>query len=63
MTYSGTVAATTNSSNSTMNWFVQNPGPVNTFRGYVGEVLLLNKALTPGQVSAVEQYLGGKWGI
>jgi hypothetical protein len=63
LTYSGTIGTTTNSSNATMNWFVQNPGPVNPFRGYVGEVLLFDAALNPGQVAAVETYLGNKWGI
>jgi hypothetical protein len=65
LTISGTVGTTTNSSNATMNWFVKNPGEASTngYRGYVGEILLFNKALTPGQVSAVETYLGNKWGI
>ena len=65
ITITGTVANVTNSSNATMNWFAKNPGEASTngFRGQVGELLLFNAALDPGQVSAVEQYLGGKWGI
>lgn len=63
LTISGTVAATSNNSNDNYVWFSQDASTTNPFKGQVGEVLLFNAALTPGQVSAIEQYLGSKWGI
>jgi len=59
---SGTVAATANSSNDNYVWFSSDSSTSNPFKGQIGEVLLFNAALGPGQVSAVEQYLGSKWG-
>ena len=63
LTISGTVTATSNNSNDNYVWFSQDASTTNSFKGQVGEVLLFNAALTPGQVSAVEQHLGSKWGI
>jgi hypothetical protein len=60
---SGTVSATANSSNDNYVWFSQDSSTQNPFKGQIGEVLLFNTALNPGQVSAIEQYLGSKWGI
>ena len=59
-----TVGTTTNGSNDTFIHFTLNDGDFSkAFKGYVGEVLLFNKALSPGQVSSIEQYLGSKWGV
>ena len=63
LTISGTVAATSNNSNDNYVWFASDASTTNPFKGQVGEVLLFNTALDPGQVSAVEQYLGTKWGV
>lgn len=40
-----------------------NSGPGAFFRGYIGEVIVYDRALTNSERVAVENYLGQKWGI
>lgn len=63
LTITGTIAAKSNASNDNYVWAAQDASSTNAFKGYIGEVLLFNVALDVGQVSAIEQYLGNKWGI
>lgn len=40
-----------------------NAGTAGQFRGYIGEILFYNRALTAGERTSVLQYLATKWGI
>ena len=59
----GTITAKSNGSNDNYVWGAQDTSALNPFKGYIGEVLLFNKALTVTEVEALETYLGSKWGI
>ncbi|MCH2376444.1 MAG: hypothetical protein MK538_19840, partial [Planctomycetes bacterium] len=37
--------------------------PLYYFTGYIGEILVYDRALTDSEIRLVEQYLGSKWGI
>lgn len=63
LTITGTIAAKSNASNDNYVWAAQDTSSTNAFKGYIGEVLLFNVALNVGQITAIESYLGGKWGI
>jgi hypothetical protein len=63
LTITGTISAKSNASNDNYIWGAQDTSTLNPFKGYIGEVLLFNKALSSGEVAAIETYLGGKWGV
>mgnify|MGYP003326407781 CR=1 FL=1 len=63
LTITGTIAAKSNASNDNYVWAAQDTSSSNAFKGYIGEVLLFNKALSSGELSGIETYLGNKWGI
>ena len=63
LTISGTIAAKSSGSNDNYVWCAQDTSSQNPFKGQIGEVLLFNKALSSGEVTAIESYLGTKWGI
>lgn len=62
MTYSGTASGNTN--NSLDNYYIgANTGGSNPGKAQIGEFFIWNRALKPGEVTAIETYLGTKWGI
>lgn len=62
LSFTGTVAATTDASNS--EFFIGNDvGGTNGLTGYVGEVILFNKTLKATEYANVENYLSNKWGL
>jgi hypothetical protein len=63
LTYSGSAGTATGG--STDNYYIggMGSGPSNQVSAQIGEFLIWNRALKPGEVSAVETYLGTKWGI
>ena len=63
LTITGTIAAKSNNSNDNYVWGAQDTSSSNPFKGQIGEVLLFNKALSSGEVTAIETYLGNKWGV
>ena len=63
LSITGTIAATSGNSNDNYVWGAQDASSTNPFKGYIGEVMLFNRALTGGEVAAIETYLGGKWGV
>lgn len=63
LTITGTIAAKSNGSNDNYVWGAQDTSALNPFKGYIGEVLLFNKALTVTEVQALETYLGSKWNV
>jgi hypothetical protein len=63
LSISGTITATSGNSNDNYVWGASDNSNVSPFKGYIGEVMLFNKALTAGEVAAIETYLGGKWGV
>ena len=63
LSISGTITATSGNSNDNYVWGASDNSNVSPFKGYIGEVMLFNRALTAGEVAAIETYLGGKWGV
>lgn len=62
LTFTGTVAATTDASNNEM--FIGNDaGGTNGLTGYVAEVLLFSRTLNATEYANVENYLTAKWGL
>lgn len=62
LTFTGTVAATTDASNN--EFFIGNDvGGTNGLAGYVAEVILFNKTLSATEYANVENYLANKWGL
>jgi len=63
LTITGTVPATANASNDNFAFGATDFPGSNVYTGYIGECFLWNRALTVGEVAAIETYLGTKWGI
>ena len=63
LTYSGTAATTSNPSCD--NYYIggMGSGPSNQVKAQIGEYIIWTRALKVAEVSAVETYLGTKWGI
>lgn len=61
LTFTGTVAATTNASNG--DFTVGCDAAAEFWNGDVAEIIMFNRTLTSGEVSGLESYLSGKWGI
>jgi hypothetical protein len=62
LTFTGTVAATTDASNN--EFFIGNDaGGTNGLTGYVAEVILFNRTLNATEYANVENYLATKWGV
>ena len=62
LTFTGTVAATTDASNN--EFFIGNDvGGTNGLTGYVAEVILFNRTLNATEYANVENYLSNKWGL
>ena len=62
LTFTGTVAATTDASNN--EFFIGNDvGGTNGLVGYVAEVILFNRTLSATEYANVENYLTNKWGL
>jgi hypothetical protein len=63
LTYSGTAGTATGG--STDNYYIggMGSGPSNQMSGQIGEFFIWNRALKVSEVSAIETYLGTKWGI
>ena len=63
LTITGTIAAKSSGSNDNYVWAAQDSSSSNPFKGQIGEVFIFNKALSSGEVAAIETYLGSKWGV
>jgi hypothetical protein len=63
LSISGTITPTSGNSNDNYVWGAKDTSSSTPFKGYIGEVMLFNRALTAGEVAAIETYLGGKWGV
>jgi len=63
LTFSGTVGTTTNPSASTFYGGVDSTGNSGYFIGDIGELMIFTRALTTGEVLAIESYLTNKWAI
>jgi hypothetical protein len=63
LTYSGTAATTSNPSCDNYYLGGMGSGPSNQIKGQIGEYIIWTRALKVAEVSAVETYLGTKWGI
>ena len=62
LTFTGTVAATTDASNN--EFFIGNDvGGTNGLTGYVAEVILFSRTLNATEYANVENYLTNKWGL
>lgn len=63
LTFTGTVANTTSASSSTFYGGVDSTGNSNYFDGDIGELMFWTRALVPGEVTLVENYLSTKWAV
>lgn len=63
LTQSGSVANQTLTSTAAFNAYIGGLGSVYEFPGYIGEVIIYNRALNAEEKSAIESYLKKKWGI
>ena len=62
LSFTGTVAATTDASNN--EFFIgNNSAGTSGLNGYVAEVILFNKTLSATEYANVENYLSNKWGL
>ena len=62
LSFTGTVAATTNASNTHF-YIGDNAAKTSGAEAYIAEVLLFNRALNAIEITNVESYLGTKWGL
>jgi hypothetical protein len=62
LSFTGTVAATTNASNTHF-YIGDNTGKTSGAEAYIAEVLLFNRTLNAIEITNVESYLETKWGL
>ena len=62
LTFTGTVGATTNASNTTFDLGNNNAGSAG-FVGYMAEAVMFKKTLTAAEITNIENYLSNKWGL
>ena len=63
LSFTGTVGATTNASQTTFDLGNENGGGSNGMLGYIAEAILFKKALTSAEIQNIENYLSNKWGL
>lgn len=63
LTFSTNANATTSASANTLNVGSDDAGNANFLNGYIGEMMIWTRTLTPTEISQVETYLSNKWGI
>ena len=62
LSFTGTVGATTNASNTTFDLGNNNAGSAG-FVGYMAEAVMFKKTLTAAEITNIENYLSNKWGL
>jgi len=63
LSFTGTVGATTNASQTTFDLGNENGGGSNGHVGYMAEAILFKKALTSAEIQNIENYLSNKWDL
>lgn len=63
LSFTGTVGAATNASQTTYDLGNENGGGSNGMEGYIAEAILFKKALTSAEIQNIENYISNKWGL
>lgn len=63
LSFTGTVGATTNASQTTYSLGNEHGGGTNGMVGYIAEAILFKRALTSAEIQNIENYLSNKWGL
>jgi len=63
LSFTGTVGATTNASQTTFNLGNEHGGGSNGHVGFMAEAVLFKKSLTSAEIQNIENYLSNKWGL